>query len=528
MKLNGIHHITAITADAQRNVDFYAGVLGLRMVKKTVNQDEPSVYHLFYADEQGSPGADMTFFEFPGRARRTRGRRDDPPDRLAGRSDEALDFWEQRLDEAGAPTSRTRRRARLRRSGGPRARAGRRHGARPAADRGPSRGPGRAGAPGLRPRARLHRDPERSRELLEQGLEFEPVDDGWEVRGPTAAASGPTTRRRRSPGIQGAGTRPPHRLELGVGRPRGLARACDRARRAADAGDRPVLVPLDLLPRAERRAVRARDARARLRRRRGPRAPRREADPAAVPRGPARGDREGPDADHESAAEGARRERPGLVHLLREPAGEPEGALVLNHGRGTDEHDLFGLLDELDPERRLLGVTTGAPLTNVPPGGRHWYLVPRVGYPDPTPSTRATRLLTGFLDELLAERGIGWERTVIGGFSMGAVMSYAVALGPGRPVPGRPGRAERLHPDRRRLAARARGPRGPPGPDPPRRQRPDHLGRVRAAGARPARGRRPRARVPRDRRRPLAAGRAGRARPGAGGARRAGAERRRD
>ena len=72
-----------------------------------------------------------------------------------------------------------------------------------------------------------------------------------------------------------------------------------------------------------------------------------------------------------------------LVHRLREPAGEPAGALVLNHGRGTDENDLYGLLDELDPERRLLGVTTGAPLTNVPPGGRHWYLVPRVGYPDP-------------------------------------------------------------------------------------------------------------------------------------------------
>ena len=67
-----------------------------------------------------------------------------------------------------------------------------------------------------------------------------------------------------------------------------------------------------------------------------------------------------------------------LVHLLREPRGDPEGALVLNHGRGADEHDLYGLLDRLDPERRLLGVTTGAPLTDVPPGGRHWYLVPRV------------------------------------------------------------------------------------------------------------------------------------------------------
>ena len=86
MKLEGIHHITAITGDAQRNVDFYAGTLGLRMVKKTVNQDEPSVYHLFYADEQGSPGSDITFFEFPGAPRGPRRRRHGPPDRLAGRA----------------------------------------------------------------------------------------------------------------------------------------------------------------------------------------------------------------------------------------------------------------------------------------------------------------------------------------------------------------------------------------------------------------------------------------------------------
>ncbi len=66
MKLEGIHHITAITGDAPRNLDFYTRVLGLRLVKKTVNQDDPTVYHLFYADEQGSPGADLTFFEYPG------------------------------------------------------------------------------------------------------------------------------------------------------------------------------------------------------------------------------------------------------------------------------------------------------------------------------------------------------------------------------------------------------------------------------------------------------------------------------
>ena len=124
-----------------------------------------------------------------------------------------------------------------------------------------------------------------------------------------------------------------------------------------------------------------------------------------------------------------------LVHLIREPEREPEGALILNHGRGTDEHDLYGLLDELDPERRLLGVTPGAPLTDVPPGGRHWYIVPRVGYPDPATFRTSYELLTAFLDELLEARGITWDRTVIGGFSMGAVMSYAVGLGQGRPSP---------------------------------------------------------------------------------------------
>jgi phospholipase/carboxylesterase len=124
-----------------------------------------------------------------------------------------------------------------------------------------------------------------------------------------------------------------------------------------------------------------------------------------------------------------------LVHRLREAEGEAEGALILNHGRGADENDLFGLLDALDPERRLLGVTTGAPLTGIPPGGRHWYLVPRVGYPDPVTFAGSYSHLTGFLDELLADRGLGWDRTVIGGFSMGAVMSYAVALGTGRPSP---------------------------------------------------------------------------------------------
>ena len=124
-----------------------------------------------------------------------------------------------------------------------------------------------------------------------------------------------------------------------------------------------------------------------------------------------------------------------LVHLIREAEDEPRGALVLNHGRGADEHDLHGLLDALDPERRLLGVTTGAPLTGIPPGGRHWYVVPRVGFPEPRTFHDSYARLTSFLDELLDGRGIPWAQTAIGGFSMGAVMSYATALGPGRPSP---------------------------------------------------------------------------------------------
>jgi len=97
MKLEGIHHITAITENAQRNVDFYAGVLGLRLVKKTVNQDNPTVYHLFFADEEGDPGADLTFFEYPGAAPGRAGA--GMVHRIVWRvaSSAALDFWEGRL-----------------------------------------------------------------------------------------------------------------------------------------------------------------------------------------------------------------------------------------------------------------------------------------------------------------------------------------------------------------------------------------------------------------------------------------------
>ncbi len=104
--IEGIHHITLITGDAPGNVDFYARVLGLRLVKKTVNQDDPGVYHLFYADEHGSPGADITFFEYPGAApgRAGAGMISRIVHRVA--SEEALDFWQERLGGEGVATER--------------------------------------------------------------------------------------------------------------------------------------------------------------------------------------------------------------------------------------------------------------------------------------------------------------------------------------------------------------------------------------------------------------------------------------
>src|ERR671920_1927927 len=106
MKFEGIHHITAITGDAPRNVDFYVRVLGLRLVKKSVNQDDPTVYHLFYADEHGTPGSDLTFFEFPGAAPGRAGA--GMVHRIVWRvaSEEALDFWAGRLTAEGASVER--------------------------------------------------------------------------------------------------------------------------------------------------------------------------------------------------------------------------------------------------------------------------------------------------------------------------------------------------------------------------------------------------------------------------------------
>jgi phospholipase/carboxylesterase len=116
------------------------------------------------------------------------------------------------------------------------------------------------------------------------------------------------------------------------------------------------------------------------------------------------------------------------MYAERPAARDPVGALVLFHGRGADEYNLLGLLDELDPERRFDGYCPRAPLS-LPPGGAHWYAVPRVGYPDPVTFRQGFAAASAFVDRL------EYDRIVLGGFSQGAVMALSVGLGEGRTRP---------------------------------------------------------------------------------------------
>ena len=127
-------------------------------------------------------------------------------------------------------------------------------------------------------------------------------------------------------------------------------------------------------------------------------------------------------------------ERAPIRHVARPAADTPSGALVLLHGRGADEHDLSPLLDLLDPGRRLLGLVPRGPLA-LPPGGAHWYVIRELGYPDRDTFLPTYADASRWLDDALAEAGVSPERTVLGGFSQGAVMTYALGLGAGRPRP---------------------------------------------------------------------------------------------
>ena len=127
-------------------------------------------------------------------------------------------------------------------------------------------------------------------------------------------------------------------------------------------------------------------------------------------------------------------ERASISHDVRPAAGTPEGALVLLHGRGADEQDLAPLLELLDPEQRLVGILPRGPLA-LPPGGAHWYVVREIGYPDRETFLATFAQASSWLDGALAEAGVDPGRTAFGGFSQGAVMSYALGLAAGRPRP---------------------------------------------------------------------------------------------
>ncbi len=123
-----------------------------------------------------------------------------------------------------------------------------------------------------------------------------------------------------------------------------------------------------------------------------------------------------------------------LAYRLRPADGAPEGALVLFHGRGADEKDLFPLVDLLDPEQRLVAATPRAPLS-LPPGGAHWYVVRQVGFPDKETFDASYERAGAWLEAFAEQTGVSPRRTVLGGFSQGAVMAYALGLGHGRPRP---------------------------------------------------------------------------------------------
>ena len=206
MKLEGIHHITAITGDAPGNVDFYARVLGLRLVKKTVNQDDPTVYHLFYADEKGSPGSDLTFFEYPGAAPGRAGA--GMVHRIVWRvaSAEALEFWSERLGGGGIDVS----------SGDGRLMFADPEGLthelavvdtsdEPLSAEHPEI-PAELALQGFDGVRAYSAEPQASRGLLEAGLGFAPSDGGWEVRGERRGSFYAYDGPPQQPGIPGGGT----------------------------------------------------------------------------------------------------------------------------------------------------------------------------------------------------------------------------------------------------------------------------------------------------------------------------------
>jgi glyoxalase family protein len=381
------------------------------------------VYHLFYADEEGHAGSDMTFFEYPNARRGTAGAGMIHQVTWRVASEEALDFWEKRLSEAGFPTERRPGSLRFDDPEG----LGLELTVAETAD-----APLIADHPEIPKELALQGfdsvrayaySPDQSRRLFENALGFKPLDDSsWESRGDARGSTYHFDEPPSERGVPGAGT--VHHVAW-------ASQTEDHEawrERVAEAGAHPTPV----IDRFYFKSVYFREPSGVL------------FEIATIGPGFATdeplehlGERLSlpPSYEHLRAQlepiltplpdpRAVRGEMTELIARRREADGEPEGVLVLIHGRGADENDLYPVLDYLDPERRFLGVTPRGPLS-LPPGGAHWYAVREIGYPDRDTFLHSYGELSDFVDSL----GFPAERTVIGGFSQGAVMTYALGLG---------------------------------------------------------------------------------------------------
>ena len=406
-----------ITGDAPRNVDFYTRVLGFRLVKKTVNQDDPTVYHLFYADEKGSAGSDITFFEYPGAARGKAG--PGMVHTIVWRvgSEDSLDFWEQRLEGEAGNVTRSGESLSFEDPEGVRHEfAVDKTDDQPLSAKHPEIPEEHAlrGFAGVRAYAI---DPERSSAMLEDTLGFKPDGDyTWEARGDQRGGFYAYDTAPDGRGIPGAGT--VHHVAWATNMDEHDA----WQQRVAEAGLRPTPV----IDRFYFKSIYFREPNGIL------------FELATL--GPGFATDEDPEHLGERlslppAFEHLREQiEPALTPLpnprgmtlrvLERPAaGEPEGSLVLLHGRGADEYDLHPLLDALDPERRLHGVTPRGPLA-LPPGGAHWYRLGGIPTPEPETFWPSFAALAELLDGLP-------QPIVLGGFSQGTAMTWALSLGRG-------------------------------------------------------------------------------------------------
>src|SRR5919109_3063050 len=373
MRLEGIHHVTAITADAPRNVDFYARLLGLRLVKKTVNQDDPTVYHLFYADEQGSPGSDITFFEYRGarRGRAGAGMVHRVVWRVAGEA--ALDFWEERLRADSVEVERAPGSLRFSDFEGLDLElvVAERDDEPLVADH--PEIPAELALQGFDGVRAFSLDPEASRAFLEETLGFEARNGTkFEARG-EKRGSFYAYDEARERGIVAAGT--VHHVAWAS--PMDEHEAWRERVLAGGASPTPVI------DRFYFRSI-----------------------------------------------------------YFREPSGVLFEIATIGPGFTADEPlESLGERLSLPPnyehlrDRLEQGLITPRGPLSLPPGGRHWYAVQEIGYPDPATFLPTYAAVSEWLGSVAEETGVGPEQTVLGGFSQGAVMTYALGLGRGRPRP---------------------------------------------------------------------------------------------